>query len=136
MSDAPEARPDEIAFTLAWWHADGPLLGDLEARNISDRTVRLSGKPGLTPLGEDGLPVGAETIVTLEFQEPGYVELAPGERARTSVGWAGWNGKPAGGRVAIRWKGGQAVVTATGPRQPVARGPATNLSTSWFARIG
>src|SRR4051812_14636431 len=132
---APEARPGEVAFALSWWHADGRLLGDLEAHNISSHPVRLSGKPGLTPLGEDGQPVGAETIVTLEFRAPGYVELAPDERARTSVGWAGWNGRPAGGRVAIRWKGGQEVVTAAGPRQPVSRGPSTHLSTSWFTRI-
>ena len=106
LSASPEARPGEVVFALSWWHADGRLLGDLEARNVSSHPVRLSGKPGLTPLGEDGQPVGAETIVTLEFQSPGYVELAPGERARTSVGWAGWNGRPAGGRVAIRWKNG------------------------------
>jgi len=90
----------------------------------------------LTPLGLDGELLAAETIVTLELRQPGFVELAPGERARTRVGWGGWDGPPASGTVLVTWAGGQTEVTAHGPVQPEADGPAVNLWTSWFERVG
>ena len=89
----------------------------------------------MTPVGLDGEPLAAETIVTLEFRPPGFIELAPGERARSPVGWAGWNGPPASRAVLIIWAGGRTEVTAHGPVQPEADGPATNLWSSWFERI-
>jgi hypothetical protein len=58
--------------------------------------------------------------------------LAPGERARAPVGWGGWDGPPASGKVLVTWAGGQTQVTADGPVQPEADGPATNLWSSWF----
>ncbi len=133
--DVAEARPGDVAFELAWQDRDGHLEGTLEATNLTGRAIRLSGKPALVPLGEDGEPIGAETVVTLEFRSPGYVDLAPGERARTAVSWGGWDGPPAGGRVRIRWHGGEAEAAVTGPRQPTSRGPATNLTSSWFTRV-
>ena len=93
------------------------------------------GKPALTPIGTDGQPLDAKSVVTLEARSPGYVELKPGERARSPVGWAGWDGPPCAGKVIVRWQGGQMEVNADGPRQPTRRGPATNLYTSWFGRV-
>ena len=128
----PEAQPTEVEFRLSWWPESGHLTGELEARNIGTRVVRLSGKPTLTPTGVDGRPLDAELVVSLELRLPGYVELAPGGRARASVGWAGWDGPPSSGKVIIGWQGGQEEVTAQGPRQPGSAGPPTNLWSSWF----
>lgn len=134
-TDVPEAQSGDVAFRLSWRAESGRLTGELVATNVCDHAVRLSGKPGLTPIGLDGEPLAAETIVTLELRQPGFAELAPGERARTPVGWAGWHGPPASGTVLIMWAGGKTEVTAHGPVQPEADGPATNLWTSWFDRI-
>jgi Protein of unknown function (DUF4232) len=130
--DAPEARPDDVAFSLSWQAEDGALKGVLEARNVSEHPVRLSGKPQLTPLDADGRPLETMSIMTLELRLPGYAELAPGETATSQVGWAGWDGPPAGRIVRVEWPGGHADVPVTGPRQPSARGLATNLWSSWF----
>ena len=124
----------DVTFTLSWRMRNGRLSGDLVAVNISNHRVRLSGKPGLVAVGTDGQPLDAETVVSLELRWPGYVELNPGERARSPVGWGGWDGPPCSGKVIVRWDGGQVEVNADGPPQPTRRGPATNLSTSWFER--
>lgn len=129
---APEAGPDDLALSLTWLPDGDALKGELEARNVGNRRVRLTGKPQLTPLGADGRPLETSTIITLELMLPGYVELAPGESATAAVGWAGWDGVPAGPQVRVEWPGGQVDVTTLGPREPAASGPATNLSSSWF----
>jgi len=133
--DAAEASPDDVTFALTWLAENGALSGVLEARNISQRRVRLSGKPRLSPLDADGRPLDAVAIVTLEMRMPGYVELDPGESARSKIGWAGWDGPAAGELVRVEWPGGQADVPVAGPRQPTATGPATNLWSSWFDRV-
>jgi hypothetical protein len=96
---------------------------------------RLSGKPLLTPIGTDGVPLDAKTVVTLELRLPGYVELAPGERAMARVGWGGWDGAPASGKVIVHWRGENVELIADGPRQPESDGPTTNLWTSWFESV-
>src|ERR1700712_5176877 len=133
-TEAPEARSDDVAFTLTWQDEDGALKGVLEARNVSAGRVRLSNKPGLTPLDVDGNPLDAVAIISLELKIPAYVELDPGESATSNVGWAGWAGPAAGGVVLVEWPGGRAEVPAAGPRQPSASGPATNLWSSWFVQ--
>jgi hypothetical protein len=130
-----EALPGEIAFTLSWEAVGGELYGLLEGRNVCGHPVRLSNKPVLIPLGMTGEPLGAHTTVTLELRLPGYVDVAPGERASSPVSWGGWDGPPARGAVIVAWSGGQAEVAASGPRQPTSRGPATNLSSTWFTRV-
>jgi hypothetical protein len=132
--DVPEARSDDVEFSLTWLAEDGALKGALTASNVSERRVRLSGKPQLIPLDADGRPLEAVTIMTMELLLPGYVELGPGESAVSDVGWAGWDGPPAGGVVRVEWPGGHAEVQARGPHQPSATGPATNLWSSWFIR--
>ncbi len=133
--DSPEASSGDVAFSLSWLAEDGALKGVLQASNISDHRVRLSGKPQLSPLGVDGRPLGAESIMTLELVMPGYVVLDPGESAASNVGWAGWDGAAANGAVLVQWPGGQAEVSAAGPSRPAATGPATNLWSSWFSRV-
>lgn len=135
-AEVTEASPSEVAFTLTWEAVDGGLQGILEGRNVSDHPVRLSHKPALIPVGVDGQPLDAETIVTAEGRLPPYAEMAPGERASATVSWGGWEGPPASGRVIVVWSGGRVEVAASGPRQPQARGPSTNLSSSWFTLIG
>jgi hypothetical protein len=133
--DAPEAAADELAFSLTWLAEDGGLSGVLTARNISGHRIRLSGKPGLSPLDGQGRPLETSTIVSLELRLPGYLELDPGESAFSAVGWAGWDGRPASATVVVQWPGGQAEVQASGPSQPAATGPATNLWSSWFSPV-
>jgi hypothetical protein len=132
--EAPEARPDEVAFTLTWLPDGDGLRGDLGVRNVGTHRIRLTGKPRLTPLDADGHPLEADSVITLELRVPGYVELDPGDSATADVGWAGWDGLAAGGTVRVEWPGGQADVPAAGPRQPAGSGPATNLWSSWFVR--
>jgi hypothetical protein len=136
ICESQEAQPGEVEFTLSWRAESGYLTGHLEALNVSDHAVRLSNKPGLIPVGVDGQPLAADTIVTLEMRPPGYVELQPGERARTRVGWGGWDGPPASGRFVVAWGGDRVEVSADGPRQPESQGPGTNLWSSWFERVG
>ena len=132
LPDVAEATGDEIEVTLSWrLTGDGSLVGFVELLNVSTRTVRVTGKPRLTPIGEDGIELHAETVVTLEMRVPPYVDVDPGRAARANVGWAGWDGAPASGRVAVGWPGARVVVTADGPRQPTASEP-TNLFSSWF----
>jgi hypothetical protein len=133
-SEAPEASPDEVAFTLTWLPDGDALKGELQARNVSERRVRLTGKPSLTPLGLDGQPLDTVAIISLELMVPGYVELDPGESATARIGWAGWDGLAAGGVVRVEWPGGAAEVSTVGPRQPAGSGPPTNLWSSWFVR--
>jgi hypothetical protein len=133
--DVPEAAPGELAFSLNWLAEDGSLNGVLVARNLSRHRVRLSGKPGLSPLDDQGRPLETSTIVSLELRLPGYVDLDPGESASSEVGWAGWDGRPAGAAVVVQWPGGQVEVLAAGPSQPSATGPATNLWSSWFTAV-
>jgi Protein of unknown function (DUF4232) len=133
--EVPEARPDDVELSLSWRSESGGLAGHVEARNVCEHRVRLSSKPAVTPVGLDGEPLDAGTVVTAELRVPGYVELAPGERARAPVGWGGWDGPPASGTVIIALAGGKAEVVVDGPPQPESRGPATNLSTSWFERM-
>lgn len=135
VAETPEAGAGDVELSLSWHAESGYLTGELEALNVSDHAFRLSNKPELIPIGVDGQPLDAENIVTLELRLPGYVELQPGERARTGVGWAGWDGPPASGRVLVTWGGGRVEVTADGPHQPESVGPATNLWTSWFERV-
>jgi hypothetical protein len=134
--EVPEARPDELELELRWRVDSGRLAGHLEARNVCGHRVRLSNKPAVTPIGADGEPLDAHTVVTLELRMPGHVELAPGERARAPVGWGAWDGPPASGTVIIALAGGEAKVLVDGPPQPESRdGLATNLWSSWFERI-
>ena len=59
-------------------------------------TFRLSHKPRLIPIGVNGQPLSAETIVTLEFRPPGYVVLGPESgRGQGSAGAAGTVRHPA-----------------------------------------
>ncbi|ONI68291.1 hypothetical protein BWI15_35335 [Kribbella sp. ALI-6-A] len=131
--EIPEAAPDELAFSLSWEDDDGGLRGELTAVNVGDRLVRLTGKPGVTPIGTDGVPLDTLTAVTLEMRSPGYVVLAPGARATATVWWGAWDGPPAGDSARITWEG-EAEAGVTGPLQPERREGATNLSSSWFAR--
>lgn len=130
-----EARPTEVGFRLAWQLDDDELVGVLEAHNIGDRIIRLSGKPSLKPVGADGEVLATDMVVSLELRLPGHVEVPPGGRARAAVGWAGWDGPPASGQIIVEWPGGQVRVTAEGPRQPASSGPATNLWSSWFELV-
>ncbi|NUR08731.1 MAG: DUF4232 domain-containing protein [Nocardioidaceae bacterium] len=134
--DVLEATPAELDLTLVWRRGDeGSLVGELLATNRADHAVRVSSKPVLVACGLDGADLGVQTIVTAELRIPGYVVLAPGERAEAGVSWGGWDGPPCSGEFLVGLPGGRVRLTASGPRQPESRGPATNLWSSWFERV-
>jgi hypothetical protein len=132
-SDAPEASVEQVDLSLTWWASpDGALEGELVVVNRADHVVRVSGRPALAALGVDGQSLGADMVLTAELRVPDFVVLAPGERARAGVTWGGWDGPDCSGRFRVVLRGGRAELGGSGPRQPQARGPATNLSASWF----
>lgn len=102
---------------------------------MSDQPLRLSGKPALRPLGRDGLALDVDCIVTAEMRRPNFVDLGAGEAAEAPVVWSGWAGDPASGDWEVTLPGGTRFVTATGPLQPERRGPATNVSSNWWAMV-
>ena len=114
---------------------DGSLEGELVAINDTDQRVRVSSRPMLVALGVDGEDLGVDIVVTAELRIPDFVVLGPGERARALLSWGGWDGPLCSGRFRIELPGGRTELSASGPRQPRARGPATNLSSSWFERL-
>jgi len=130
--EIPEAQVGEVELKLTWGSVNGNLEGTLEAVNVSAHPVRLTGKPGLKPLGADGEPLDTTGVVSLELKLPGYVVLQPGDKAAAPVGWAGWDGPAASGVVLVSWDGARTEVQASGPAQPPSQGPATNLWSSWF----
>jgi hypothetical protein len=129
----PVCQPDDLAVTVRW-ESHGPgLRGQVVAENISARSCRLPGKPGIVPVGQDGKPLPAQTIVTMEWMSPGYVELAPGDRAAAPAGWANWCGEPASRRALVRWDGVEVVAEVDGPVQPGCEpGKPNNLTSGWF----
>jgi hypothetical protein len=139
--DSPPALPlcgsEDLAVTVRWETDGTSLRGQVIAQNVASRACRLAGKPGIAPLGLDGTPLPAETIITLEMIHPGYVILQPGQRATAPVSWGNWCGQQASARARVSWQGGEAVADVHGPVQPgCCQGRPGNLSSSWFSLIG
>src|SRR4051794_33879473 len=135
-TDVPEATAAQLVLFLEWRAvADGSLEGELVVINDAEQPVRVSGRPMLVALGVDGRDLGVDMVITAELRIPDFVVLGAGERARALLSWGGWNGPPCSGRYRIELTGGGTELSALGPRQPEARGPATNLSSSWFERL-
>ena len=127
-----DCEPESTQVSLEWQHDREALTGCVDVINSSRRPCRVAGKPVITPLGQDGIPLKVKHIVTLEMRIPGYVVLRPGQRARAGISWAGWPGPAAGRDILVRIGTWQTKVTATGPSQPQGvRGP-TNTSSTWF----
>lgn len=76
----PVCETADLAVTLHWEPDGSGLRGQVVAENVGNRACRLPGKPTVAPLGLDGEPPPAKTVVTLEMMEPGYVVLSPGGR--------------------------------------------------------
>ena len=134
-ADTPEAQATDLSMLLRWrLQNDGSLSGMLVATNNADRRVRITGKPRLIALGVDGRELDADMIVSADLRIPDFVELGPGEQAQAAVSWAGWDGPASSGQVVVELPGGRVQATVLGPPQPNTRGPATNLSSSWFSR--
>lgn len=132
----PACGPEDVSVTVRWERDGGGLRGQVIAENTGGRTCRLPGKPAIRPLGLDGTPLPAETVITLELRQPGYVDLEPGQRAAAEVGWSGWDGAAAAPRAQVSWRGGTVVAPVEGPAQPASAEPPCNLSSSWFGLLG
>lgn len=132
----PACGPDDLLVEVSWERDGTGLRGRVVAENVSDRACHLANKPEVTPLGPDGTPLPARTLITLELRSPGYVTLQPGQRAAAPVWWASWCGQHASDRARVDWPGGSTVAQVRGPAQPecVQNRPA-NLSSSWFDLI-
>src|ERR1700721_1408242 len=132
----PACGPDDLVVEVSWERDGTGLRGRLVAANVSDRACKLAGKPDVTPLGADGTPLPARTVMTLELRNPGYVILQPGQRAVAPVWWASWCGQHASDRAQVGWPRGSAVPQVSGPGQPeCVQSRPTNLSSSWFDLI-
>jgi hypothetical protein len=135
-SALPLCGSQDLAMAMHWERDGTGLRGQVIARNAGARACRLAGKPTITPLGLDGAPLPAETVVTLELLEPGYVVLQPGQRAAAPATWREWCGQPAAERARVSWNGGTTVAEVSGPTQPgCSQGSGDNLSSSWFQLI-
>lgn len=130
----PVCQPGDLAVTVRWDpDGDGGLRGRVIAENVSGRVCRLPGKPSVAPLGLDGLPLPVQTVVTLEWVQPGYVVLQPGQRAAAAVHWLSWCGKPPSEQARVSWGDQSAMAHVEGPVQPECDpGKPDNLSSSWF----
>jgi hypothetical protein len=132
----PVCEAGDLVVDLHWERHGTGLRGQVVARNAGGRRCRLPGKPGVAPLGRDGSPLPAQTIITLEWMGPGYAVLSPGDTAAARVAWPNWCGAPASGRALVSWDGGSAVAEVHGPAQPGCDpGRPGNLTSSWFRLV-
>jgi hypothetical protein len=128
-----DCHGDEVEVTVRWERDGTGLRGQVIVRNVGGRTCRLPGKPGVRPLGQDGTPLDADTMITLELLEPGYVDIEPGQLAAARVTWPNWCGPAAGDQAVITWGDGSATAHVEGPVQPSCeQGHGGNLTSSWF----
>lgn len=138
QSDVPCCEPEDLTVTVRWGaDADGGLRGQVVADNTGGRACRLPGKPAVTPVGVDGKPLPAQTVITLEMRHPGYVIVRPGERAVAPVGWRSWCGPPASDRAEVGWADHTVIARVYGPLEPECFPAAPdNLTSSWFTVDG
>jgi hypothetical protein len=133
-STEPVCEPGDLTVTVRWdSDGNGGLRGEVIAENVGGRACRLPGKPTVTPIGPDGTPLPVQTVVTMEWLQPGYVTLPPGGRAAAPVHWLSWCGQRASDRARISWDDHSAIAAVHGPLQPeCTAGKPDNLSSSWF----
>jgi hypothetical protein len=133
-SGEPVCEPGDLAVTVRWDpDGNGGLRGQVIAENVSGRACRLPGKPTVTPVGLDGTPLPVQTVVTMEWVQPGYVTLQPGQRAAAPAFWLSWCGQRASDRARVSWGDHFAMADVHGPHQPeCTAGKTDNLSSSWF----
>jgi hypothetical protein len=132
-SAQPVCEPGDLAVTVRWVSDGGGLRGQVIAENVGGRACRLPGKPTVTPVGQDGAPLPVQTVITLEWIQPGYVTLQPGQRAAAPVYWNSWCGERASDRARVGWGDHSATARVDGPLQPECiPGKPGNLSSSWF----
>ena len=135
-AEAPLCEAADLAVAVHWERDGTGLRGRVVAENVGGRACRLAGKPAITPLAADGTPLPAQTVITLEWRSPGYVLLAPGQRAAARVGWPSWCGQQAASRAQVNWDSGETVAEVHGPAQPdCSPGQPDNLVSSWFQLI-
>jgi hypothetical protein len=132
----PLCEAEDLELTVHWEQDGTGLSGQVTARNVGSRTCRLAGKPAVTPLGLDGTPLPAQTVITMEMRSPDYVTLRPGQRATAPVTWQNWCGPDASAHARVNWRGGTAIANVQGPVQPQCFAQeADNLSSGWFKLV-
>jgi hypothetical protein len=132
----PVCGPVDLAVVVSWERVATGLRGQVIAENVGGRACQLASKPGVTPLRTDGSPLPVETIISLEWMNPGCVVLQPGERAAASVSWGSWCRTQASDQARVSWPGGSTVARVDGPTQPkCVPGRPDNLTSGWFDPI-
>jgi Protein of unknown function (DUF4232) len=129
----PLCGSDEVVVTVHWQQAGPGLRGQVIAENVGSRACRLDGKPTVTPLATDGTLLPVRNVVTLEFVEPGYAVLLPGQHAAARLSWPSWCGQQASDRARVDWPGASVVASVHGPRQPDCDPDrASDIAPYWF----
>jgi Protein of unknown function (DUF4232) len=134
----PVCEPEDLTVTVRWEpDGSGGLRGQVIAENVGGRACRLPGKPGVAPVGADGTTLPVQTVITMEWVQPGYVILRPGQRAAAAVRWLSWCGQRASDQARVGWGDRSALARVDGPLQPeCTAGRPGNLSSSWFRLTG
>jgi hypothetical protein len=137
-SAGPVCTPAEVLLTLTW-AADGEkLIGKLVAKNITTQACDLLVKPGITPLGTDGQPLGVSNPMT-EEQQIGPSRLLPGATATSALTWNLWCGPSASKQVRVDWGTGDTTVTVTGPTNATCPSAtdavAATITSGWFSPL-
>jgi hypothetical protein len=136
--DAPaECVPEEVEIAVVWEARGGGLSGSVIVRNTGHGACRITSKPSVVPLSIDGSPLNIETIISLEFRNPNYVVIEPGEEAHASIGWSSRPpGQVLGDQAIVRW--GAPIrctqITVQEPWQPTSISESPRMWTSWFTR--
>jgi hypothetical protein len=118
-NDPAEAAPEEIEFALEWLPTGaGSLRGDLVASNVSNRAFRLTGKPAIKPVSDDGSLPTSRHRVSGERRIPSHIVLQPGQRASTSVAWSYRDEGFSSHAVIVGWAGGEKTVPTSGATYP------------------
>lgn len=112
----------------------GTLVGELTLQNSGSEVLEVAGKPQLRPMGVDGDPQPASTLMTLEYG-PGPLIVLPGQVAVARVRWNAWIGARVTPYFQIRCGDLRGIAKAASDAHPVPVARENRFTTSWFRRI-
>lgn len=127
--------PAQVSLTLAWTASDSALAGSLTATNHDPSACELLVKPIITPLADNGTPLGVPNVIS-EEANIGPGRLRPGASATSKILWRGSCGAPVHA-VQVSWGTGPVTVMATGrSTAPCTSAPTESITSNWFSPLG